>query len=61
MVVGKFKKANDVVESGVGNSKNRPHLEVSRNRLLNIISIVFFIVWFLALNIFSLSDFGISM
>ena len=41
--------------------KNRPHLEVSRNRLLNIISIVFFIVWFLALNIFSLSDFGISM
>ncbi len=41
--------------------KNRPSLDVSRNRLLNIISIVFFVIWFVTLNIFSLSDFGISM
>ena len=41
--------------------KNRPSLDVSRNRLLNIISIVFFVIWFVTLNILSLSDFGISM
>ena len=41
--------------------KNRPHLDVSKNRLLNIISITFFIVWFMFLNLFSLSDFGVSL
>ena len=41
--------------------KNRPSLDVSKYRFLNILSIVFFIIWFLILNVFSLGDFGISL
>ena len=41
--------------------KNRPDLDVSRNRLLNIVSIAFFIIWFVFLNLFSLGDFGVSL
>ena len=41
--------------------KNRPEMDVSKNRLLNIISITFFLIWFVALNLISLSDLGVSL
>lgn len=41
--------------------KNRPDLDVYRNKILNVLSISFFIIWFIMLNIFSLGDFGINL